>query len=138
MATLVINDGSVNDRQFALENHPLLMIGRSEDCTFQVLDSHVSRKHLQLRLDAETGRHQAINYSKSGESYVNGKAISEPTDLSDGDQIRIGDTTMIYSEVDRTKAQTAKEAWFKKGQELKTWTGARDEPAARDDKPRGT
>ena len=138
MATLVINDGPVDHRHFALENHPLLMIGRSEECTFQVLDSRVSRKHLQVRLDAETGRHQAINYSKSGESYVNGKVISEPTDLSDGDQIRIGDTTMIYSEADRSEAQTAREAWFKKGQELKTWTGAKDEPATRDDNPRGT
>lgn len=138
MATLVITEGPVHGQQFALEKHPLLMIGRSEECTFQVLDSRVSRRHLQLRLNEETGRHQAINYSKSGETYVNGEAISEPTDLSDGAQIRIGDTTMIYSEADRADAQIAREAWFKKGQEFKTWTGQKGEPTAHDFNPPGT
>ncbi|MHC5065204.1 MAG: FHA domain-containing protein [Planctomycetota bacterium] len=116
MATLVITDGPSEGQQFALERHPLVLIGRDDDCTFQVLDRRVSRSHMQLKLDESDGSYQVIDRDSANSVYINGEKITGPSKLEDGDQIRIGDTTMLFTTADADEAQNAAEAWFKKGQ----------------------
>lgn len=84
MAILVVTEGPVTGQKFNLESHPIILLGRSDDCTFQLVDSRVSRKHLQLRRD-EDGSHTLVHCSKSSWTYRNGAAVTDPVKLQDGD-----------------------------------------------------
>lgn len=102
MATVLIVDGPAKGGRFALEQHRLVMFGRDGNCTFQVLDPRMSRNHFQLRLDAATGRHTLIDFGSHNGVQLNGRRIAEESELSHGDEIRAGETTIIYS-VDETE-----------------------------------
>lgn len=104
MATLVITEGAEKGRKFALTN-ALTSFGRDDTCTFQILDDTVSRTHLQVLL--KDGRHMAGDYRSSNGVFVNDKQIVGHAPLTDGDRIRIGDTTLTYhaSELGDTTAR---------------------------------
>jgi pSer/pThr/pTyr-binding forkhead associated (FHA) protein len=106
MATLVVVQGPAEGKKFALEQHRLVMIGRDHEATFQILDSKVSRYHLQIkRRDGNQG-HAAIDFDSANGVYVNGERISAETPLADGDMIRIGDSSIVYSVGDDPDAET--------------------------------
>ena len=106
MASLSIVEGPAEGKKFALANNRVVMIGREEDCTFQVLDPRISRLHLQIKLDEHTKSHSAFDFDSANGVLVNGNRISGKTPLSDGDLIRIGNTAIIYSVTDDPDAQT--------------------------------
>jgi pSer/pThr/pTyr-binding forkhead associated (FHA) protein len=91
-------------------------VGRDDTCTFQVLDAQVSRKHLQVTLDAALGKHIAGDYRSAHGVFINGKQIVLDTPLNDGDRIRIGQTTLVYLAADHADAPTALAAAKKKGE----------------------
>ena len=76
MATLSIVEGPAQGERFALERHRLVMVGRDATCTFQIVDEHISRKHLQIALEEETGDHYAIDVGSANGVVLNGAAIS--------------------------------------------------------------
>ncbi len=106
MAALIIIDGPAEGQKFALEQHGLVMVGRDHSCTFQVLDPQMSRMHFQIKLDPDTVGHSAIDFNSANGVTVNGKRIQEPTPLNDGDVIRSGNTSTVYSVEDAPDAQT--------------------------------
>ena len=121
MACLYISEGPAAGHVFALERHSLVLLGRDDECSFQILDERVSRRHLQIKFDDKERRHYAIDYESSNGVEVNGKRIQAPTALKSGDVIKLGNSTVMYSVEDLPDAQTAREAWFKRGQaNLKT------------------
>lgn len=106
MAALIIIDGPAEGQKFALEEHGLVMIGRDHNCTFQILDPQISRLHLQIKRDAKANGHLAIDFKSANGVLVNGKSITEETPLDDGDVMRIGNTSIVYSVEDAPDAQT--------------------------------
>ena len=120
MACLVVIEGPACGQQFALENHTLIMIGREDDCTFQILDKKISRHHLQVKRDATTSRHQAIDFKSANGVRLNGAALTEPTTLGEGDLIQIGDTDIVYMEEDLPDAKRVTEAVKRRGER---WRG---------------
>ena len=106
MAALIIIDGPAEGQKFALEEHGLVMVGRDHNCTFQILDPQISRRHLQIKRDAKADGHLAIDFESANGVLVNGKRITEETLLSDGDVMRIGNTSIVYSVEDAPDAQT--------------------------------
>lgn len=115
MASLVVIQGPQEGTNFPLKESSI-SIGRDDFCTFQVLDPLVSRQHLQVRLDETTGRHIAADYRSSHGVFVNGKQILMDTQLSDGDRITIGHTTLMYLSADHPDAPSALAAAKKKGE----------------------
>ncbi len=115
MASLVIIEGLGQGTHFPL-TEPLISVGRDDTCTFQVLDSFVSRKHLQVRLDSTLGKYVAGDYRSGNGVYVNDKQIVLDTALNDGDRIRIGQTTLMYLATDHADAPAALAAAKKKGE----------------------
>ncbi len=115
MASLVVVDGPGQTAHFPL-TLPLVSVGRDDTCTFQVLDPLVSRKHLQVKLDARLGRHVAGDYRSAHGVFVNDKQIVLDVVLNDGDRIRIGQTTLIYLALDHADAPAALAAAKKKGE----------------------
>lgn len=115
MASLVVVEGAGEGAHFPLAE-PLVSVGRDDTCTFQILDAMVSRKHLQVRLDAALGKHVAGDYRSAHGVFVNDKLILLDTPLNDGDRIRIGNTTLVYLAADHADAPAALAAAKKKGE----------------------
>jgi len=97
MATLVVVKGPAVGAKFALEAHPLVMVGRDPRSTFQIVDSTVSRMHMQMRYDADAGCHYAKDFESRHGVVVNGEKIAGERKLNHGDQIGIGESTIIFS-----------------------------------------
>ena len=115
MACLVIVDGPAQGKHFALGEHRLVGIGRDEECTFQVVDPLISRRHLQIRLD-ERGQHIAADYRSANGVIINGVKIVTDAPLKHGDEIAIGGSRIVYSAEDYPDAHSAMEGLRKKGE----------------------
>lgn len=115
MASLVVIDGPGQGVHFPL-SAPLISVGREDTCTLQIVDSFISRKHLQIRFEEGLGRHVASDYRSAHGVFVNDKQILQDTPLHDGDRIRIGQTTLVFlaGEHDPSSAMIAAER--KKGE----------------------
>lgn len=113
MASLVVIEGPGQGSHFPLVE-PMASVGRDDTCTFQILDSFVSRKHLQVKLDAASGKHVAGDYRSGNGVFVNDKAILLDTPLSDGDRIRIGQSVLVYLSGDHADSPSAMAAAKKK------------------------
>jgi hypothetical protein len=74
-------------------DRPEYSIGRGADNSFSLDDGHVSRHHCRLVYTQE-GFFLFDEESTNG-TYVNGKRITAHR-LQDGDEIRIGETVMVY------------------------------------------
>lgn len=116
MATLAVTEGPASGQQFALEKHLLVLVGRDHQCTFQIVDTQISRRHFQLRYDEGEGRHYAIDFESSNGVSVNGNKIAPPQPLEDGDVIRISGTLIVYSVEDSPDAQRVTEILRKHGE----------------------
>lgn len=119
MASLVVIEGPGAGAHFPLIE-PMVSVGRDDTCTIQILDALVSRKHLQVRLDAALGRHVAADYRSAHGVFVNDKQIALDTPLNDGDKIRIGQTMLMYLAADHADAPSALAAAKKKGEWKRT------------------
>ena len=106
MAILIIVEGPAKGQKFALEQHELVMIGRDDKCTFQIIDSQISRQHFQVKRNSEANGHLAIDFTSANGVYVNGKRIDAETSLANGDLIQLGNTSIVYSVDDDPDAQT--------------------------------
>ncbi len=70
-----------------------LVVGRGADCDLVIRDLAASRRHLEIRHTGDT--YQCRDLSSSNGTLVNGEPIST-VDLHDGDEIRIGTTSMYF------------------------------------------
>lgn len=100
------------------------VIGRDEALLIQILDEHVSRKHMQIHFDPNEKRYHTFDMKSKHGVFVNGNKISGETTLKDGDQILIGQTTLLFTEKDFEDRESAM-SHFKK-------TGERNRPTVID------
>jgi len=86
MPTLIIQEGRGIGRSWPIEKERVT-IGRGEDCDVVLTERQVSRYHAQIR---RTDSHYVLEDlgSKNG-TYVNGRQVTEPYTLQDGDEIQI-------------------------------------------------
>ncbi len=93
--------------------HPLkeqvVTIGRDEECSIQILDGEVSRRHLEVRCESPADRYVAIDDHSANGVLVNEKQIDGEAPLADGDIIRIGRSELIFSQRDFIDRDTALE-----------------------------
>jgi pSer/pThr/pTyr-binding forkhead associated (FHA) protein len=115
MACLVVIEGPSAGRYFALDRHHLVSVGRDDECTFQVLDPQVSRRHLQIERE-DDGNHVVRDYRSANGVMVNNASVQMDTRLRDGDVIRLGATAIAYSATDYPDAETAHNAIRARGE----------------------
>ena len=116
MALLIVVEGPAKDQKVALANHRLLMIGRDASASFQILDPELSRQHLQIKWDESANKHYAIDFNTKNGVYVNDTRIDTETVLNDGDAVRIGKSTMVYTTDDSKEAADVRGMWKQFGQ----------------------
>ncbi len=92
-------------------------LGRGAQNTIRIHDTEVSRTH--ARLQPIDGRFVLEDLKSSNGTYVNGQAIGS-RDLTDGDQIQIGRTVMLFSLAGRAQdpQQAAERVEMRGGAEL--------------------
>ena len=86
------------------------ILGRSSDCHVTIEDPLVSRHHARIVLDGD----RAVLYDLNSRNGVklNGHAIKEPTELKDGDRLRIGTQELVFCRVESAPNASAKTTGF--------------------------
>jgi pSer/pThr/pTyr-binding forkhead associated (FHA) protein len=106
MASIIVTSGEQKGEYLPLGRRTNV-IGRAEALPMQILDDMVSRKHLRIWYDENTNEHSAEDMNSKHGVIINNKKISEITTLKEGDQIRIGQTTLLYTDKDFDDSESA-------------------------------
>ncbi len=91
---LVLIEERILLKSFPIEKGEYI-IGRSAECDFVLDGKEVSRRH--ARIFYEDGNFKIEDLKSTNGTYLNGKKI-DITDLHHGDEIKIGDFTIIFDE----------------------------------------
>ena len=126
MASILITRGVLEGEYFLLPDEPIVSIGRDDQCTLQLLDRTISRKHLQIRIDEKTGARVAADYRSANGVEINGEVINVAHPLKDGDEIKIGETTLVYLEQNHPDAKSAKETAHRRSEWKRTTMGGNE------------
>lgn len=98
---LVLRDGSDQQREIMLEEHPPTSIGRDESCDVPLpWDGTTSRLHAELVCRAGSWMVVDDGLSTNG-TFVNGERIHGRRRLADGDMLRLGRTAIQFREPSR-------------------------------------
>lgn len=90
---------------FTLDNDEDITIGRSEDCTIVIQCPTVSRIHAVIRKRA--GKAILIDNSKNG-IFVNGQTRSRSTEITNGDEVKIGTYVFLWNKGRLVRETTGK------------------------------
>ena len=115
MASIFIMSGSQKGDYYPLGQRTNV-IGRDEALPIQILDEHVSRKHMQILFDTGRKQHFAFDMKSKHGVFINGTKITDETALKDGDHILIGRTTLLFSEKDFDDRESALAHYKKAGE----------------------
>jgi adenylate cyclase len=92
VSRLVVRDASGRTVEFPLSGAAI--IGRSTGATIQVADREVSRRHTAV--DQENGAFVLKDLGSSNGTFLNGRRLYVPTVLSDGDEVMVGNTRLVF------------------------------------------
>jgi pSer/pThr/pTyr-binding forkhead associated (FHA) protein len=115
MASVIVISGEQKGEYLPLGRRTNV-IGRAEALPMQILDDMVSRKHLRIRYDESTNEHYAEDMNSKHGVLINNQKITGQTTLREGDQIRIGQTTLLFTEKDFDDRESALEHYKKAGE----------------------
>ncbi|MEB3339518.1 adenylate/guanylate cyclase domain-containing protein [Okeania sp.] len=83
------------DRYLPLVGNNCWTIGRSKDNTFVITDQWISRHHTMIQ-QMDTGDFYLIDLGSRNGSFVNGRRVSIPVTLKDGDYLLFGQTELKF------------------------------------------
>ena len=92
------------------------VIGRDEALPIQVLDDRVSRKHLRISYNNESGQYYAADMNSRHGVFINNGKIADETLLKDGDYITIGGIGLLFTEKDFDDHESALSHFKKVGE----------------------
>ncbi len=118
MASVIVTNGKHEGDYYPL-GHRTNVIGRDEALPIQILDNMVSRKHLQIRFDANTNRYFAFDMKSRNGVYVNNRKIEGEVALRDGDVILVGLTSLLFTDQDFKDKESALQHYKKVGERMR-------------------
>lgn len=118
MASIIVMSGDQKGDYYPLGRRTNV-VGRDEAVPIQILDEHVSRKHMQIRFDKDKGTYYALDMKSKHGVFINGGKINDETLLSDDDQIHIGQTDLLFTEKDFTDRESALSHFKKVGERMR-------------------
>ena len=86
-AMLILQQSAGMGQRWPLDQQGALTIGRGEDCDVILRDRHVSRYH--ARISWVDGRYSVEDLGSKNGTHVNGRELTAPQVLEDGDEIQI-------------------------------------------------
>lgn len=114
MASIIVTNGSNKGDYYPLGQRTTV-IGRDEAVPIQILDPNVSRKHMQIRFNAEND-YSALDMSSKHGVLINGHKITDEVTLNDNDYITVGTTTLMFTLTDFDSRENALLHYKKVGQ----------------------
>ncbi len=118
MASIFVMTGTQKGNYYPL-GHRTNVVGRDEGLLIQILDEHVSRKHMQIGFDKDKGQYYALDMKSKHGVYINGSKIDNQTALADCDQIHIGQTNLLFTEKDFADPESALSHFKKVGERIR-------------------
>ena len=118
MASIIVISGAQKGDFYPL-GHRTNVVGRDEAVPIQILDEHVSRKHMQIRFDKGKGQYCVLDMRSKHGVFVSGGKVHDETVLVDGDQIHIGRTDLLFTEKDFADRQSALSHFKKVGERIR-------------------
>jgi len=117
MASIIVMSGNHKGDYYPLGRRTTV-IGRDEALLIQILDDGVSRKHVQIHFDKDTGKYSALDMKSKNGVFVNNKKIDDETVLMDSDHIRLGQTVLFFTQKDFPNREDAMSHFKKAGQRV--------------------
>ncbi len=114
MASIIVVNGENKGDYYPL-GHRTTVIGRDEAVPIQILDAKVSRKHMQIRFNAENN-YSAVDMSSKSGVLINGIKMTDEVELKDNDYITLGTTTLMFTLNDFDSRENALLHYKKVGQ----------------------
>ena len=114
MASIIVVTGPNKGDYYPL-GHRTTVIGRDEALPIQIIDPKISRKHMQIRFNADKD-FSALDMSSKHGVFVNGDKITNEIELKDNDYITIGTTTLMFTFKDFDSRENALLHYKKVGQ----------------------
>ena len=118
MASIIVATGEQKGDYYPLGRRTNV-IGRDEGVSIQILDEHVSRKHMQIHFDEDKQQYYALDMKSKHGVFINGSKINNETVLADGDQIGIGQTTILFTLKDFEDRKSALSHFKKIGERIR-------------------
>ena len=118
MASVIVATGDQKG-EFLPLGRRTSVIGRAENLPLQVRDDLVSRKHLRIKFDEETGGYFAEDMGSHNGVYINNKRIAAKTLLTEGDMIMIGTTLLMFTQKDFDDKDSALMHYKKAGEQMR-------------------
>ena len=118
MASIIVMTGAQKGNYYPL-GHRTNVVGRDEGLLIQILDEHVSRKHMQIGYDKDKGRYYALDMKSKHGVFINGSKIDNETALADCDQIHIGQTDLLFTEKNFADGESALSYYKKVGERIR-------------------
>lgn len=119
MASIFVKSGDAKEDYYPLGQRTNV-VGRDEALPIQILDKHVSRKHMHIRFDKNDGRYYLLDMKSKHGVFVNDRKISSEVVLNDGDHIRIGETDLLFTTLDFKDRENALSHFKKFGERINT------------------
>ena len=95
MASITVRTSDGEDKYFPL-GKATVVVGRGEQVKVQILDDHVSEKHMQIRCEGAASAYFALDMKSKNGTRVNGRNITADLKLEDGDLIEIGQSSITF------------------------------------------
>ena len=118
MASIIVISGTNQGDYYPLGRRTNV-IGRAKSLAIHILDEQISRKHLQISFDADKNQYYALDMNSRHGIFINDKKITDQTILVDEDQIRIGQTTILFTDEDFTDRDSALSHFKKVGERIR-------------------
>jgi pSer/pThr/pTyr-binding forkhead associated (FHA) protein len=118
MASLIVTSGKQEGDYYPLGRRTNV-IGRDEALPIQVLDQMVSRKHLQIRFEANANRYFAYDMKSRNGVFVNNRKIEGEVALKDGDVLLVGLTSLLFTDQDFQDKESALQHYKKVGERMR-------------------
>jgi hypothetical protein len=106
-ARLVVRFGALSNQEYLLDGRLITMIGREPINDIALNEPEISRRHARIDFD---GSHYTLeDLGSTNGTYLNGRRLTEPTPLKNGDVIEFGEsisfTFQMGDDADRTMAE---------------------------------
>ena len=118
MASIIITTGEQQGNFYPLGKRTTV-VGRDEGLLVQILDSKVSRKHMQIRYDKNDDMYFIVDMNSKHGVFVNNRRINGESELKDHDYIQIGETIILFTLKDFEDRESALSHYKKVGERRK-------------------
>ena len=115
MASLIVTSGDKKG-EFLPLGRRTSVIGRGEGLPLQILDDFVSRKHFRIRFDEVTARYRVDDLGSKHGTFLNHRRVTEAVPVTEGDEILIGQTTLLFTDEDFDDRESALRHYQKIGE----------------------